>query len=115
MNNGLLYERLKKNDIYKKEMTSKNLINLLYSTGFKDPILNAFSNTPREEFLPLDLKHHAYENRALKLKEGSTISQPSTIAFMLHLLEIRDNQKILEIGSGCGYTLELIREINPES
>ena len=58
-----------------------------------------------------DLKNLAYEDIALPLGDGATISQPYTIAFMLNLLELNKGQKVLEIGSGCGYVLALISEM----
>ena len=69
------------------------------------------SKIPRENFIPSELKKHAYEDTALPIGEGQTISQPYTIAIMLSLLELKRGQKVLEIGSGCGYVLALISKI----
>jgi len=73
----------------------------------------AFSSVNREKFVPLGYKEWAYDDTALPIGEGQTISQPSTIAFMLSLLDVQDNQKILEVGSGSGYVLALLSKINP--
>jgi len=78
---------------------------------FPEKIVSAFQKVKRENFLPDHLKSYAYEDMALPLEEGSTISQPKTISFMLELLELKQNQKILEIGSGSGYVLALLSEI----
>ncbi len=99
-------------------MTTKpELLAYLEKQGFSNKIVSAFEKIKREKFIPKDQKQHAYENRALLLstKYRATISQPYTIAFMLKLLELTDNQKILEIGSGSGYVLALINKISRKS
>ena len=98
-------------------MTTKpELLTYLEKQGFSDKIIKAFSKVKRENFIPKNQKQYAYENRPLPLGySGATISQPYTIAFMLKLLELTDNQKILEIGSGSGYVLALINKISKKS
>ena len=83
----------------------------LKNQGIADEIIKAFAKIPREKFVPEHLEHYAYEDIALRLEDGSSLSQPSTIAFILQLLDLKQNQKILEIGSGSGYLLALISEI----
>lgn len=92
-------------------MDKNQLIEKLKEDGFSSDILNAFRKVPRENFIPEHLKEEAYEDEALPLEAGATISQPYTVAFMLNLLELRKGLKILEIGSGCGYVLALLSEI----
>lgn len=92
-------------------MNKFELLSSLKSNGFPEKIVKAFEKVPREKFVPSDYKNLAYEDIALPLEKGATISQPYTIAFMLNLLELKPNQKILEIGSGCGYVLALLAEI----
>ena len=92
-------------------MNKEELLQNLKRQGFVDKIIQAFSKVRREDFIKLDLQKFAYENIALPINDGETISQPSTIAFMLSLLKVHENQKIMEIGSGCGYVLALISEI----
>lgn len=99
-------------------MTTKSqLLDSLEQQGFSNKIVSAFEKVKREKFIPKDQRPHAYEDHALSLstKYRSTISQPYTIAFMLKLLELTDNQKILEIGSGSGYVLALINKISKKS
>lgn len=96
-------------------MNKQQLLDQLKQEGFSKQILNAFSNIKRENFIPQHLKQYAYENQPIPIGQGATISQPYTIAFMLNLLELKDNIKILEIGSGCGYVLALINHITPNS
>lgn len=96
-------------------MYKETLIKALKSHKFPDKIINAFKKVKREDFIPLSIRQYAYDDNALPLEKGATISQPYTIAFMLSLLELRDSQKILEIGSGSGYVLALINEISKKS
>jgi len=86
-------------------------LRILKEKDFSDEIINAFAKVKRENFVPEQVLIYAYEDIALPLEDGSTISQPSTIAFMLSLLEPKQHNKILEIGSGSGYALSLISEI----
>ncbi len=94
-------------------MNKEELLASLRKKGFSQDIIDAFGRVKREDFVPQNLVGYAYEDMALPVVEGSTLSQPSTIAFMLDLLEPKDGQKILEIGSGSGYALALLSEIAP--
>ena len=92
-------------------MNKEHLLSQLKSEGFSQGIIKALAKVPREDFVPENLREYAYSDEALPLEKGATISQPYTIAFMLNLLELKPKQKILEIGSGCGYVLALLSEI----
>ena len=96
-------------------MDKHRLIKYLHAQGFSDKIVESFRRVNRENFIPEHLREYAYENKPLPIGEGQTISQPYTIAFMLKLLELKDRQKILEVGSGSGYVLALISEISDNS
>lgn len=96
-------------------MSKKQLIESLRRKGFSEKILRAFKEVKREDFIEGEMKEFAYRDRPLPIGENATISQPYTIAFMLDLLDLKDNIKILEIGSGCGYVLALINEISKNS
>jgi protein-L-isoaspartate(D-aspartate) O-methyltransferase len=73
-----------------------------------DKIAGAFRRVPRHLFtLPRDVDR-AYEDRALPLAEDQTISQPSMIALMLKALDLREDQRVLEVGAGCGYAAALL-------
>jgi len=95
-------------------MDNSPLLAVLRAKGFPEYIISAFAKVRREDFVPENLVAYSYEDMALPVEDGSTISQPSTVAFMLTLLEPKQGQKILEIGSGSGYVLALISEIIKE-
>jgi protein-L-isoaspartate(D-aspartate) O-methyltransferase len=87
------------------------LLASLRKKGFSEEIVAAFQKVKREDFVPQHLVGYAYEDMALPVMDGSTLSQPSTVAFMLNLLELKEDNKVLEIGSGSGYALALLSEI----
>lgn len=71
-------------------------------------ILAAFRAVPRDRFVPEDLAQFAWEDRALPIGEGQTISQPSMLALMLAALEPQANDRALEVGAGSGYAAALL-------
>lgn len=82
------------------------------STGVHDPrILDAFRSVPREAFVPAELAPLAYEDRALPIGEGQTISQPSMIALMLAALAPVATDRALEVGAGSGYAAALLGKL----
>jgi protein-L-isoaspartate(D-aspartate) O-methyltransferase len=90
-----------------------NLIESLIEEGWlKTPrIIEAFRKIKRVDFLPENLKDLAELNEALPIGYGQTISQPLVVAFMLELLDPKEGEKILDIGSGSGWTTALLAEI----
>ena len=68
-----------------------------------DKVLQAMYNVPRHFFFDSALADLAYEDRAFKIDADQTISQPYTVAFQTHLLDVQKNEKILEIGTGSTY------------
>jgi protein-L-isoaspartate(D-aspartate) O-methyltransferase len=74
-------------------------------------IIDAFNKIKREDFLPEEIKDLAVFNKALSIGYDQTISQPLVVAFMLELLEPKEGDKILDIGSGSGWTTALLAEI----
>ena len=74
-------------------------------------ITQAFSAIHREDFVPPDMKELASLDEALPIASGQTISQPYTVAFMLEKLRPKKGQKILDIGSGSGWTTALLAHI----
>jgi len=89
------------------------LIDSLIKDGWlKTPrIIKAFEKIKRIDFLPEEIKNLAEVNEALPIGEGQTISQPLVVAFMIEKLEPKPDQKILDIGSGSGWTTALLAHI----
>lgn len=88
------------------------LDNLIKKEWLKtDRIINAFKNIKREDFVKPDLKEVSNYNQALPIGYNQTISQPLVVAFMLEKLDPKPGQKILDIGSGSGWTTALMAEI----
>lgn len=86
--------------------------NLIKQGWLKTPrIITAFREIKRMDFLPEDMKDLAELNEALPIGFGQTISQPLTVAFMIELLKPELGDKILDIGSGSGWTSALLAEI----
>ncbi|MFM2130659.1 MAG: hypothetical protein RL477_2205 [Pseudomonadota bacterium] len=74
-------------------------------------VLGAIERTPREEFVPPQFKDRAYENTALPIGEGQTISQPLIVGLMTQALEVGPRHKVLEIGTGCGYQAAVLSRL----
>jgi protein-L-isoaspartate(D-aspartate) O-methyltransferase len=90
-----------------------DFVEVLIEEGWlKTPkIIEAFRKIKREDFLPENLKNLAQLNEALPIGYGQTISQPLVVAFMLELLQPNRGEKILDVGSGSGWTSALLGEI----
>ena len=81
----------------------------LRSMGIRDEnVLKTMKNTPRHQFVAQGLEHQAYDEKALPIGYGQTISHPYTVALMTQTLQIQKNHKILEIGTGSGYQSALL-------
>ena len=71
--------------------------------GIKSPeVLDVMERVPREEFVPEEMRSHAYEDRALPIGHRATISQPYIVALMTELLDVKPWHRVLEIGTGSG-------------
>jgi protein-L-isoaspartate(D-aspartate) O-methyltransferase len=90
----------------------RQLIALLYSSGVQDPrVLGAIASVPREQFLPEDLHYLAYDNRALPIAMGQTISQPLMVAVMTQALALSGRERVLEVGTGSGYQTAILARL----
>jgi len=91
------------------------LVETIRSRGIHDmSVLRAFELTPRHLFVPTGLWHKAYEDAPLPIGSGQTISQPSIHAKYLELLQLKGNEKVLEIGTGSGYQTVLLAHLVPQ-
>lgn len=89
------------------------LIQILIKSGIRDAnVIDAFQKVKRENFVSPELKRLAYDNNALPISNNQTISQPFTVAFMTQLLGVKNESKILEIGTGSGYQAAILCEMN---
>ncbi len=84
----------------------------IIARGVKDErVLAAMRRVPRHEFLPEALRCMAYQDSALPLGEGQTMSQPFMVALMTELLELKGTERVLEIGTGSGYQAAVLAEL----
>ena len=85
------------------------LVETLRAQGIRDlAVLKAFAETPRHLFVPEAVRHRAYEDTALPIGNGQTISQPFTQARYLEALRLTGREKVLEVGTGSGYQTALL-------
>lgn len=88
------------------------LLNQLRSQGIADErVLEAISQVPREKFVDEAFEHKAWENVALPIGQGQTISQPYMVARMTELLELTPESRVLEIGTGSGYQTAILAHL----
>jgi protein-L-isoaspartate(D-aspartate) O-methyltransferase len=88
------------------------MVEKLKGSYLKDPrVVEAMLKVERHKFLPLLAKRSAYEDRPLSIGEGQTISAPHMVAAMSDLIDLKEGQKILEIGTGSGYQAAILAEL----
>jgi protein-L-isoaspartate(D-aspartate) O-methyltransferase len=88
------------------------LVMYLRSQGISDTgTLSAIERVPRDAFIPQSLQDQAYEDIALPIGRGQTISQPFVVAAMTQALELNDRDKVLEIGTGSGYQTCILSQL----
>jgi protein-L-isoaspartate(D-aspartate) O-methyltransferase len=91
-------------DTSKHQGLRNQLVSLLEHKGIKDKqVLEAISKIPRHLFLNSSFEDFAYQDKPFPIGAGQTISQPYTVAFQTELLQVKKEDKILEIGTGSGY------------
>ena len=90
----------------------RRLVSLLQDQGIRDlSVLHAIDEVPRHMFVPTAVRHRAYEDSALPIGSGQTISQPSIHARYLELLGLTGKERVLEIGTGSGYQTALLAKL----
>lgn len=88
------------------------LVQELRRSGISDErVLAAMERVPRELFVPPAFADQAWENVALPIGHGQTISQPFVVALMTQALEVGERMKVLEIGTGCGYQAAILARL----
>lgn len=91
-------------DTLKHRGMRNKLAEIVEAKGIKDKkVINAIKTIPRHLFLDSSFEDHAYQDKAFPIGADQTISQPYTVAFQTELLQVKPNDKILEIGTGSGY------------
>ena len=90
----------------------RRLVETLRERGIRDiAVLRAVEATPRHLFVPTGVRHRAYEDSALPIGNGQTISQPSIHARYLELLKLTGHERVLEVGTGSGYQTVLLAHL----
>ena len=87
----------------------------LIARGIRDKrVLEAMARVPRELFVPEELRGRAYDDVALPIGSGQTISQPAMVALICELLVLRGDERVLDVGAGSGYQAAVLAELATE-
>jgi protein-L-isoaspartate(D-aspartate) O-methyltransferase len=99
-------------DTFRDKGLRKQMVEDLQKKGISDErLLEVFKEVPRHYFVPDSLYEHAYADIALPIACKQTISQPYTVAIQTQLLEVKKNQRLLEIGTGSGYQAVILKKL----
>jgi protein-L-isoaspartate(D-aspartate) O-methyltransferase len=99
-------------DNYREQGARKRLVEVLRKKGIEDErVLKAIGKIPRHFFFDETFWNQAYKDIAFPIGAGQTISQPYTVAYQTQLLHINKGDKVLEIGTGCGYQTCVLMEL----
>jgi protein-L-isoaspartate(D-aspartate) O-methyltransferase len=102
-------------DTYRHQGLRRQLVDTLKEKGITDErVLKAINTIPRHYFLDSAFDKVAYEDRAFPIAESQTISQPYTVAYQTQLLEVKQYDKVLEIGTGSGYQAMVLAEMGAQ-
>jgi protein-L-isoaspartate(D-aspartate) O-methyltransferase len=110
-----MFGRARTNDVDFERNRRDMVVRQLVRRGITDPrVLEAMGTIPREEFVPVDLRHYAYGDEPLSIGSGQTISQPYITALMAQSLQLTGTEKVLEIGAGSGYHAAVLARLSRE-
>ena len=99
-------------DTHKHQGLRNHLVKTITQKGISDQnVLNAVGNVPRHLFMDSGFIDFSYQDQAFPIAADQTISQPYTVAYQTELLEVKENQHILEIGTGSGYQTAILLEM----
>ncbi len=102
-------------DLPRHKGQRKKLVEKLFSKGIRNKrILNAIYSIPRHFFMESDFDNYAYEDKAFPISASQTISQPYTVAFQTEKLDVKEGEKVLEIGTGSGYQTAILIHLKCE-
>ena len=88
------------------------LIGRMQERGIRDlNVLRAFDLIHRHEFIPESVRHRAYEDAAVPIGHGQTASQPSLQALYMQVLDLKQGDKVLEVGTGCGFQTAVLAQL----
>lgn len=95
----------------RRPATAEDMLKTVARAVRDQRVLEAMRAVPREEFVPFELRRLAYEDAALAIGEGQTISQPLIVGIMTEALALEGNEHILEIGTGSGYQAAILAHL----
>ena len=91
------------------------VVSQLKARGIEDPrVLQAMSDLPRHLFIPEKLRERSYDDCAVGIEAGQTISQPYMVALMTELLDLKPTDRVLEVGTGSGYQTAILATLAAE-
>ena len=101
-----------KESVKYRKARNKMVVEQLMARGIKDErVLSAMRDVKRHMFVPQEYRKYAHDDCPLPIGENQTISQPYIVALMTELLELKGNEKVLEIGTGSGYQAAILSEL----
>jgi protein-L-isoaspartate(D-aspartate) O-methyltransferase len=93
-------------------MTQADLVEVIRLAGVEDPrLIDAFATIPRARFVPEHLAGSAYQDQPLPIPHGQVTTQPSLSAVMIAALELKPTDRVLEVGTGCGFQTALLASL----
>lgn len=92
----------------------ERMLDLLRRTVRDQRVIDAMASVPRERFVPEHLQRRSYDDSALPIGDGQTISQPLIVALMVEAMRLRGDERVLEVGTGSGYAAAVLSRLARE-